>query len=132
MGPETRSANRVLVIAGEAATRTFIKRTLESVLLDVETASRFASALPKIRSGQFGLIILDPTVPSVDGVDLLEELHAEDPSLATRTIVLIEPGSAIAERLDTFSLCRTIDRPVMRSQLILAVSECLREARTRS
>lgn len=129
MTSHTSSANKVLVVAGEAATRSFIKRTLESVLLEVETASRVKSALPKIRSGAFGLIILDPTMPSVDGLDLMEELHAEDPSLARRTIVIIEPGSSIAERLGSFLLSRTIDRPIMRSQLILAVSECLRQER---
>jgi DNA-binding NtrC family response regulator len=128
MDTRDQRANKVLVVAGEAATRSFIQRTLESVLLDVETASRFENAVPKLRSGEFGLIVLDPTVQGVDGVDLLKELHHEDPSLARRTIVVVEPGSSIIEHLGSFPLCRTIDRPVMRSQLILAVSECLREA----
>ncbi len=132
MDKRDQRASRVLVVAGEAATRSFIQRTLESVLLDVETASRCESALPKLRSGEFGLIVIDPTVPGVEGVDLLMELHQEDPSLARRTIVLVEPGSFIADRLRSFPLCRTIDRPVMRSQLILAVSECLRETSARS
>ncbi|HEY0591995.1 MAG TPA: response regulator [Thermoanaerobaculia bacterium] len=132
MEPMDRSANRVLVVAGEAATRGFIKRTLESVLLEVETASRLESALPKLTSGEYGLIVLDPPSPSVDGVDLLEELHRQDPSLARRTIILVEPGSPIVEHLRSFPNCRIIDRPVMRNQLILAVSECLREVGARS
>lgn len=122
----------MLVVAGEAATRSFIKRTLESVLLEVETASRLESALPKLSSGEYGLIVLDPASPGVDGVDRLAELHRRDPSLARRTIILVEPGSQIADHLDSFPHCRTIDRPVMRSQLIIAVSECLREVSGRS
>lgn len=121
----------MLVVAGEAATRAFIKRTLESVLLEVEAASRIETALQKLRSGEFGVIVLDPTAPGVDGFDLLEEMSHQDPSLVRRTIIVVGPESRIVEHLGSFPHCRTIDRPVMRSQLIEAVSECLRESSAR-
>jgi DNA-binding NtrC family response regulator len=131
MSEHPNPGNRVLVVAGEAATRSFIQRTLESVLLEVETASRFESAIAKLRSGSFGVLVVDPTMPSVDGVDFLHEASRADSSLTRRTVVVIERGSSLGERLDAFPSCRRIDRPVVRQQLILAVSECLRESSER-
>ncbi len=127
MGKQQNSGSRVLVVAGEAATRSFIKRTLESVLLDVEAVSRFDNAILKIRSGGFGLVVLDPTVSTRESVDLLQQLHREDPALARRTVVVIDPASSANGHLDAFPFLRRIDRPVLRDQLILAISECLRE-----
>lgn len=120
--------NRVLVVAGEASVRAFIQRTLESVLLEVETASRFENAILKLRSGDFRVLVLDPTIPAVDGLDLLRELGREDRSLTRRTIVVVERESPMIEHLEAFPFCRRIERPVVRQQLILAVSECLRES----
>lgn len=131
MDGQRERGNRVLVVAGEAATRSFIQRTLESVLLEVETASRFESAIAKIRSGHFGVLVLDPTLPGVDGLDLLREISLENPSLALRTVVVVEPQTAVADRIADVPYCRRIQRPVVRQQLILAVSECLRESSQR-
>lgn len=131
MDEHSNRANRVLVVAGEAATRSFIQRTLESVLLEVETASRFESAIAKIRANQFGVLVLDPTIPGVDGIDLLREITRENHSLARRTIVVVEQQTAVADHIPDFPCCRWIQRPVVRQQLILAVSECLRESSQR-
>jgi DNA-binding NtrC family response regulator len=127
MDEEQNSASRVLVVVGEAATRSFIKRTLESVLLDVEAVSQFGNAIMKVRSGGFGVVVVDPTESVRQGVDLLHQLHREDPSLARRTVVVIDPASSVNRQLDAFPSLRRIDRPVLRDQLILAISECLRD-----
>jgi DNA-binding NtrC family response regulator len=131
MSSQPNPGNRVLVVAREAATRSFIQRTLESVLLEVVTSSRFENAIAKLRSGPFGVLVVDPTMPSVDGVDFLREVGRRDPSLARRTVIVIERGSSLLERLEAFPFSRRIDRPVVRQQLILAVSECLRESSER-
>lgn len=121
------SANRVLLVVGDPVSRTFIQRTLESVLLQVETAARFENASLKIRSSSWALLILDPTLPKVDGLELLRELQTLAPGLLRKTILILEPRSPLAERASEFSICQTIDRPVTRKQLIQAVSDCLRQ-----
>lgn len=128
MTEQQPSGNKVLVVAGEAATRSFIRRTLESVLLDVETVSRAENAILKIRSGEIGFVVIDPELPTGRGVELLEDLERESPALALRTVLVSDPGNPDLERLSSYS--RRIDRPVVRNQLILAISDCLRQTST--
>lgn len=119
------SGNRVLLVVGDPASRMFIQRALESVLLEVDTAGRFDKAVLKAASEAWALVIVDPTLPKVAGLELLRQLHSTAPSLLRKTIVILEPGSPLAEKIRELPLCRTIDRPVVRQQLIQAVSDCL-------
>lgn len=120
-------SNRVLVIVGEPATQSFIKRTLESVLLEVDTASRYEQALEKIHARSWALVIIDPTLPRVDGLELLRELKKISPATLHKTIVIAEPHTLNAERIAGEFACKRIEKPVTRQELIQAVSECLRE-----
>lgn len=120
--------SRVLVVIGESASRSFVVRILESVLLEVDSASRYEEALEKLKPEyRPAALIIDPTVPRVDGVELIRRIHAERPDLLNRTIVITEPASPLAEQIRRESPCRQIQRPVLRHELIEAVSACLRE-----
>ncbi|MGH9456726.1 MAG: response regulator [Thermoanaerobaculia bacterium] len=121
------ASNRILVVIAEPATRGLVQRILESVLLHVDTASRYEQAIDKIRAGAFDVLVLDPALPRVDGAELLRTLQREHPRLARRTIVLAEPGSPIAEKLAAVPTCRRVSRAVRRQELIAAVSDCLRD-----
>ncbi|MFN2238248.1 MAG: response regulator [Thermoanaerobaculia bacterium] len=121
-------ASRVLVVIGESASRSFVVRILESVLLEVDSASRYEEALEKLdQDYRPAALIIDPTIPRVDGVELIRKIHAERPDLLNRTIVIAEPSSPLSEQIRRESPCRQIQRPVLRHELIEAVSECLRE-----
>jgi CheY-like chemotaxis protein len=123
-----RPASRVLVVIGESASRSFVVRILESVLLEVDSASRYEEALEKLHLPyRPAALIIDPTIPCVDGIELIRKIHDEHPDLLDRTIVITEPASPISERIRRQSPCRQIQRPVLRHELIEAVSECLRE-----
>ncbi|HVR42879.1 MAG TPA: response regulator [Thermoanaerobaculia bacterium] len=122
-----QASNRVLVVIGEPASRAFVSRVLESVLMDVRAASRYEQAMELIRNEAFGLLIVDPTLPRVDGVELLREIRREHPTLIRKTIVIVDAGTPLAEKFEELSPCRLIDRPVLRQQLITAVSDCLKE-----
>lgn len=124
-----RPPSRVLVVIGESASRAFVVRILESVLLEVDSASRYEEALEKLLNRHYrpAALIIDPTIPRVDGVELIRKIHAERPDLLNRTIVIAEQASPLSERIRRESPCRQIQRPVLRHELIEAVSECLRE-----
>jgi CheY-like chemotaxis protein len=123
-----RPSSRVLVVIGESASRSFVVRILESVLLEVDSASRYEEALEKLNQHyRPAALIIDPTIPRVDGVELIRKIHDERPDLLHRTIIITEPASPLAERIRRESPCRQIQRPVLRHELIEAVSECLRE-----
>lgn len=119
------SIHRVLLVAGDPAHRAHLRRILESVLLAVSESSNLADALQKLLSHPFAAAVVDPTLPRVDGFELLREIERLDARLLHRTIVLVEPGSAMAGRLADFSVCRFLEKPVGRAPLIKTVSECL-------
>lgn len=122
-----RPGSRVLVVVGESACRSFVARTLESVLLNVDTAARYEEALEHLRARAYAVLVIDPSLPRVDGVELMKKIHDEQPDLIGRSIVIAEPDSAIAERIPGSQPLRKIQKPVLRHELIQAVSECLRE-----
>lgn len=123
-----RPASRVLVVIGESASRSFVVRILESVLLEVDSATRYEEALERLNQHQLpAVLVIDPTIPRIDGVELLRTLQEERPELLERTIVIAEPGSPVSERIRREVACRQIQRPVLRHELIEAVSDCLRE-----
>jgi CheY-like chemotaxis protein len=123
-----RPTSRVLVVIGESASRSFVVRILESVLLEVDCASSYEEALEKLKQHyRPAAVIIDPTIPRVDGVELIRKIHHERPDLLDRTIVIAEPASPLSERIRRESPCRQIQRPVLRHELIESVSKCLRE-----
>lgn len=115
----------MLLVAGDPAHRVRLRRILESVLLAVSEASHLGDAVQKLLAHPFAAAVIDPTLPRVDGVEILREIERLDRKLLHRTIVLVEPGSALAGGLADFSVCRFLEKPVGRAPLIRTVSECL-------
>lgn len=126
MSEQTSSSiHRVLLVAGDPGHRAHLRRILESVLLAVSESSHLEDAVQKLLAHPFAAAVIDPTIPRVDGVELLREIQRLDRNLLHRTIVLVEPGSALAGSLAGFSVCRFLEKPVGRAPLIKTVSECL-------
>ncbi len=81
---------RILVIDDEA----LIRKSLQSVLVDhgfeVDLAGSRAEALEIVARRAPDLVVLDLRLPDADGLDLLQELRAEDPFL--RVIMITAHG----------------------------------------
>jgi DNA-binding NtrC family response regulator len=76
------AAGSVLIIDDEAAIRESLETLLELEGYGVESASTGEEGLARIGERSFDLVLLDLALPDRNGMDLLAEIHLQDPGLS--------------------------------------------------
>jgi DNA-binding NtrC family response regulator len=79
-------AGSVLIIDDEAAIRESLETLLELEGYAVQSAATGEEGLARIGERSFDLVLLDLALPDRDGMDLLAEIHLQDPGL---TIIMV-------------------------------------------
>ena len=72
---------RILLVDDEPRIVNFLEKGLRKQEHDLEVVSDGCQALETALSGQFDLVLLDLGLPSMDGLDVLAALRAENRSL---------------------------------------------------
>jgi CheY-like chemotaxis protein len=80
-------ADRVLVVEDEVATSNSLAKQLADEKLEVRCALTAAQALEMLDRERFGCMVLDLSLPDMDGLELLENLRAR-PGVAVPSIVV--------------------------------------------
>jgi DNA-binding NtrC family response regulator len=78
----TPMTGSVLIIDDEAEIRESLQTLLEMEGYDVETAADGELGLNRIGQRTFDLILLDLALPDRNGMDILSDLHTQDPGLS--------------------------------------------------
>ena len=95
---------KILVVDDEPTTLQLLTHLLSSEGYDVESTEDAATALEKIKSQRYNLILLDIKLPGMSGIELYESIQKVARSLASRVVFIT--GDAMAP--DTMSfLSRT-------------------------
>ena len=81
-GMPLSSIGSVLIIDDEAEIRESLETLLGLEGYTVESAANGEEGLARIGERNFDLILLDLALPDRDGMDLLAEIHAQDPDLS--------------------------------------------------
>jgi DNA-binding NtrC family response regulator len=76
------TAGTVLIIDDEAAIRESLETLLELEGYGVESAASGEEGLARIGERSFDLVLLDLALPDRNGMDLLAEIHLQDPGLS--------------------------------------------------
>jgi DNA-binding NtrC family response regulator len=76
------AAGSVLIIDDEAAIRESLETLLELEGYGVQSASTGEEGLARIGERSFDLVLLDLALPDRNGMDLLAEIHLQDPGLS--------------------------------------------------
>src|SRR5271167_5021412 len=76
------AAGSVLIIDDEAAIRESLETLLELEGYGVESAGSGEEGLARIGERSFDLVLLDLALPDRNGMDLLADIHAQDPGLS--------------------------------------------------
>ena len=71
--PTRPNRHRVLVVDDEASIRDLLSKTLALAEYDVDTAADATSALDRMRSGAYDLMIADLKMPGMDGLTLIRQ-----------------------------------------------------------
>ena len=69
---------KLLIIDDEENIRKMLKKSLEAENYQIELALNGEEGLEKVKGGNFDLILLDLNLPGMDGIEVLEQLRAED------------------------------------------------------
>jgi DNA-binding NtrC family response regulator len=76
------TSGSVLIVDDEAEIRESLQTLLEMEGYDVETAATGLQGLNRIGQRPFDLVLLDLALPDRNGMDILTDLHAQDPGLS--------------------------------------------------
>lgn len=80
---------KVLVVDDMMSMRNIVKRALLDIgYKDIHDALNGEDALEKLKSGGFGLVLLDWNMPIMSGIELLRIIRA-DPALQTLPVLMI-------------------------------------------
>jgi len=72
--PARQGRARVLVVDDEASIRDLLAKTLALAEYDVDTAADASTALERIRTAEFDLLIADLKMPGMDGLTLIRQV----------------------------------------------------------
>lgn len=95
---DTTPALRILVVDDEPGILKMFVRALRGH--EVTTASSGRNALSMLATGEFDLVFCDLIMPDVTGMDIYDEIRAEQPELASRFVFMT--GGAFTPRAREF------------------------------
>src|SRR4051812_10340076 len=121
----------ILVVEDDAAMREMLREALQDEGYAAEAVSGGRAGIERVRRGGVDLVVSDVKMPDLDGLDMLREIKAVEPSPYVITITAFGSiDTAIrAVKLGAFDY---ITKPFEIDQLVLAVNKALSERELRS
>ena len=128
---KTKPRARVLVVEDDGAMRELLREALDEDGFEVETAVGGRAGLERVKRGGIDLVVSDVKMPDLDGLDMLREIKASEPSPYVITITAFGSiDTAIrAVKLGAFDY---ITKPFEIDQLLVVVDKALGERDLRS
>lgn len=118
------SRSTILVVDDEEAIRELMVAALASKTRDVLTAGSGEEALEAVKRSDVDLVLLDLSMPGMNGVDTFREIHALRPALPVMIVTAypdsdlmakaleIGPFTMISKPVDLAQIQKTVDRIV--------------------
>ncbi|MCC2670365.1 MAG: Response regulator consisting of a CheY-like receiver domain and a winged-helix DNA-binding domain [Armatimonadetes bacterium] len=124
-------ATHVLAIDDDAGIRRLVQLNLQRAGYRVSTAVDGVDALDRIRDDRPDLLVLDITMPRLDGIELLRRIKA-DPATSGIRVVLLTAKSQDADiqEGERSGADIYIPKPFSPAQLLTAVAEALQRTPT--
>jgi len=116
---------RVLVVDDEPQVRAVIGSTLERHGCEVELAASGREALEALGQRDFDLVLTDIVMPDINGIALLERIHAQRPSLPVVMVTAIHDISVAIDSMRRGAYDYLL-KPFEREHLVGTVERALR------
>lgn len=119
-------AKRVLVVEDDVLNSVYIRTTLETHGLTVETVSDGAYAIAAVRAFRPDLITMDINLPSVSGIELIRRLKA-DPEFAPIPVIAVTAHVGRIEelRIRQAGAADYMTKPISMKPLLAAIERLL-------
>lgn len=120
-GPETA---RILVVDDEANMRLVLKTMLKKEGYEVVTAAEGREALRLLKEKKIAAVVTDLKMPGLDGMELLDQIMADDPSLP---VIMMTAYGTVANAVDALKkgafdyLTKPFDRDEIKAVIAKAV-----------
>lgn len=116
---------KILIIDDEASIVEFLRQGLESQLFSVESASDGERGSFLARTGHYDLIILDYSLPKINGDEVLKEIRNDDKQVP---IIMLTVKPEIKTKQEIFNLGADdyITKPFLFDELLLRIKAILR------
>ncbi len=123
--------HRILVIDDEDSMRRFLSMLLVSEGYEVTALENGADGISRLDRDSFDLVITDLKMPGVDGLSVLDGMHAKYPDLPVVILTAYgtEKVAAEAIRRGAFQL---VEKSARNEEILLAVGNALAMSRVRS
>ncbi|MGB7266335.1 MAG: HD domain-containing phosphohydrolase, partial [Terracidiphilus sp.] len=123
-GAPTRKAARVLVVDDEMPVRTMVAAALERQGYIVEQASGGREALEALELNNFNMVLTDIVMNDVNGIALLERIHALQPNLPVVMVTAVHDISIAIDSMRRGAYDYLL-KPFEREQLLTTVERAL-------
>lgn len=120
-----RGKPRALVVDDEPDMLDYIERVLRRRFV-VTLARSAEEALPKLRSGQFELVVTDNQMPRTSGLEMLAQLGDSRPDLVRIVLSGSAEDPAITQAIDEGAIHGYIVKPVDSGELLGSVEQAYR------
>lgn len=94
-----RAGLDILIVDDEADVALSLAEIVEGLGHRPIVVDRSLAALERIGAERFDVVFADLRMPGLDGIDLRDRIHARDPALATRTVIVTGDTVAGPDRL---------------------------------
>jgi len=94
---EMKSRRQVLVIDDDESIRSLLKIYFELEGYEIETVENGERALERFEVGRFHVVLLDYSMPGMNGLEVASAIHARDPDV---TIALITGMAHMLANID--------------------------------
>jgi two-component system, OmpR family, copper resistance phosphate regulon response regulator CusR len=120
---------RILVAEDEPRISSFLERGLAAAGFTTDVAASGDEALVLARTGRFDLVILDASLPGMDGYDVLRELRRSGVRMPVVLLSARQPGRDDLTALESEAV-DLLAKPFRFDELLACVRRRVRDART--
>ncbi len=115
---------KVLIIDDERNIRRTFEMVLRSEDITVETAESGEEGLKRFKAHRSDVVILDVRLPGMDGIEVLQLLRREDPSLP---VIMISGHGTIATAVEAtrHGAFDFIEKPLSKERLLVAIRNAM-------
>ena len=122
--PVRSARQRVLVVDDEASIRDLLSKTLALAEYEVDTAADATSALDRVRTGSYDLLIADLKMPGMDGLTLIRQAKRIKENLPVIIITGFSSESSAIEAVN-LGVAGYLTKPFRVPQVLAAASKAL-------
>lgn len=124
IAPARHVRHRVLVVDDEASIRDLLSKTLALAEYEVDTAADATSALDRMRSGAYDLMIADLKMPGMDGLTLIRQAKRIKSDMPVIIITGFSTESSAIEAVN-LGVAGYLTKPFRVPQVLAAAAKAL-------